>query len=52
VGVTLASTAPIGVSPALSLPISSPVVGANTTLNMIFSVWLYLVLIPPYHVQH
>ena len=38
VGVTLASTAPIGVSPALSLPISSPVVGANTTLNMIFSV--------------
>jgi hypothetical protein len=22
-----------------------------TTLNMIFSVWLYLVLLPPYHVQ-
>ena len=22
------------------------------TLNMIFSAWLYLVLLPPYHVQH
>jgi len=26
--------------------------GNWTTLNMIFSVWLYLVLLPPYHVQH
>ena len=24
----------------------------NITQNMIFSVWLYLVLLPPYHVQH
>ena len=23
-----------------------------TTLNMIFSVWLYLVLLPPYPAQH
>jgi hypothetical protein len=24
----------------------------DTTLNMIFSVWLYWVLLPPYHAQH
>jgi hypothetical protein len=27
-------------------------ISKKTTLNMIFSVWLYLVLLPPYHVQH